>query len=291
MRIGVMQGRLLPPSDGCFQCFPRKRWREEFPLAAEAGLDAIEWIYDSPGESDNPLGSDNGLAGMRQLSEKCNIAVVSVCADYFMECPLAKAGASESPAQAAAQSKERINKLLWLLDRCKAAGIRRVVLPFVDNSRIDSDAEEALAVQVLRHVLGHAQKADIELHLETSLHPQRFSSLLAKLPHPYLKVNYDSGNSASLGYDVREEIAAYGDRIGSVHIKDRVRGGGTVPLGTGKANIPVLLSQLLRIGYQGDFVMQIARAEPGKELAWIRHNRELVLSQLRTAGFVFGANR
>jgi L-ribulose-5-phosphate 3-epimerase len=283
MRIGVMQGRLLPPSDGCFQCFPRKHWKEEFPLAAEAGFDAIEWIYDSPGESDNPLGTDNGLAEIRRLSEKCDIAVVSVCADYFMECPLAKAGAAES--------EERINKLLWLLDRCKLAEICRVVLPFVDNSRIDSDADEAQAVHVLRRVLGHADDADIELHLETSLDPQRFSSLLAKLPHPYLKVNYDSGNSASLGYDVREEIATYGDRIGSVHIKDRVLGGGTVPLGTGNAEIPVLLSQLFRIGYKGDFVMQIARGEAGKELAWIRHNRDLVLGQLQVAGFVFGANR
>lgn len=283
MRIAVMQGRLLPPSDGCFQCFPRKHWKEEFPLAAEAGLDAIEWIYDFPGESDNPLGTDNGLAEILRLSEECDIAVVSVCADYFMECPLAKAGAAES--------EEGTNKLLWLLDRCKLAGIRRVVLPFVDNSRIDSDTEEAQVVQVLRRVLGHAEKADVELHLETSLDPKRFSALLAKLTNPYLKANYDSGNSASLGYDVREEMAAYGDRIGSVHIKDRIRGGGTVPLGTGNAEIPVLLSQLFRIGYKGDFVMQIARGEAGKELAWIRHNRELVLSQLQAAGFVFGANR
>lgn len=287
MRIGVMQGRLLPPSDGCFQCFPRKRWREEFPLAAEAGLDAIEWIYDSPGEGDNPLGTDSGLAEMRRLSEKSNIAVVSVCADYFMERPLAKAAAAEQ----ALESTERINKLLWLLDRCKLAGIRRVVLPFVDNSRIDSDAEEAQVVQVLRRVLGHAEQAGVELHLETSLDPQRFSALLAKLPHRFLKANYDSGNSASLGYDARQEVAAYGTRIGSVHIKDRIRGGGTVPLGTGNANIPVLLSELFRVGYKGDFVMQIARGDAGKELAWICHNRELVLNQLQTAGFAVGANR
>jgi hexulose-6-phosphate isomerase len=203
-----------------------------------------------------------------------------------MERPLAKAAAN-SPAE----SEGRINKLLWLLDRCKLAGIHRVVLPFVDNSRIDSDAEETQVIEMLRRVLRHAEKADVELHLETSLDPKRFASLLVKLPHPYLKVNYDSGNSASLGYDVRDEIAAYGDRIGSVHIKDRIRGGGTVPLGTGNAEIPTLLSHLFRIGYWGDFVMQIARAEAGNELPWIRQNRELVLSQLREARFVVGSNR
>jgi hexulose-6-phosphate isomerase len=146
-------------------------------------------------------------------------------------------------------------------------------------------------VRLLRPVLGHAEEAGIELHLETSLDPKRFGSLLAKLPHSHLKANYDSGNSSSLGYDVREEIAAYGDRIGSVHIKDRLRGGGTVPLGTGNAEIPVLLSLLFRIGYKGDFVMQIARGEAGGELAWIRDNRERVLNQLQAAGFVPGATR
>ncbi len=195
MRIAVMQGRLLPPSDGCFQCFPRKQWREEFPLAAAAGLDAIEWIYDSPGESENPMGTDEGLAEMQRLSKEHGIAVVSVCADYFMERPLVKASASES--------EERIAKLQWLLERCKALGVRRVVIPFVDNSKIDNDADEAKAVALLGRVLGDAERANTELHLETSLDPARFRSLLDKLPHPYLKANYDSGNSSSLGYNVR----------------------------------------------------------------------------------------
>jgi len=176
MRIAVMQGRLLPPSDGRFQSFPRKQWREEFRRAAEAGLDAIEWIYDSFGESDNPLGSDDGLAEMRRLSEESNIAVVSVCADYFMECPLVKAGPDDG--------EKRINKLLWLLERCHLAGIRRVVLPFVDNSRIDSDAEEAQVVRLLRPVLGHAEEAGIELHLETSLDPKRSGTMSVKRLRP-----------------------------------------------------------------------------------------------------------
>jgi len=280
VRIGVMQGRLLPPIEGRHQSFPSKQWRAEFPLAAEASVDAIEWIYDAISERENPIGTDSGLAEIRQLSEKCNIAVVSLCADYFMAHPLAKA--------IAAEREERINKLLWLLDRCNLAGIHRVVLPFLDNSRIESDAEEVQVVQIMRRALAHAEKADVEIDFETSLDPQRLTALLAKLPQ--LKVNYDSGNSASLGYNVREEIAAYGDRIGGVHIKDRVRGGGTVPLGTGNAEISVLLSHLHKIGYKGDFVMEAARGEAGKELAWVRHNREFVLSQLQAAGFVFGAS-
>lgn len=283
MRIGVMQGRLLPSYNGHFQSFPLERWREEFAFAAEAELDAIEWIYDSVSEFDNPIGTASGLAEMRGLCERYGIAVVSLCADYFMEHPLAMGGE--------AGREESIRKFLWLLDRCELAGVRRIVIPFVDNSRIENDAGEAIAVHALNRILESAEKAGIELHLETSLDPQAFRSLLDKLPHPLLKVNYDSGNSSSLGYDPVNEVAAYGDRIGSVHIKDRVRGGGTVPLGTGDAKIPVLLSELHRIGYKGDFVMQIARSEAGKELAWIRHNREVVVSLLREAGFLSGAKQ
>jgi sugar phosphate isomerase/epimerase len=37
-----------------------------------------------------------------------------------------------------------------------------------------------------------------------------------------------------------EEFAAYGERVGSFHIKDRVRGGKTVPLGQGDTDFASL---------------------------------------------------
>jgi hexulose-6-phosphate isomerase len=85
-------------------------------------------------------------------------------------------------------------------------------------------------------------------------------------------VNYDSGNSASLGYSPANEFAAYGDRIGSVHIKDRVLNGGTVPLGTGNTDFAALFSCLEKIEYRGDFTLQVARGTPGDEVAWAKQN-------------------
>jgi Sugar phosphate isomerases/epimerases len=91
-----------------------------------------------------------------------------------------------------------------------------------------------------------------------------------------LKVNYDSGNSASLGYDPADEFAAYGTRVGSVHIKDRVNGGGTVPLGSGNTNFKSLFECLGELGYSGDFVLQVARGASGDEVAWARSNCDYV---------------
>jgi L-ribulose-5-phosphate 3-epimerase len=275
MRIAIMQGRLAPPQDGHFQCFPSNLWPEEFPSAAAAGLDAIEWIYDLQGAAVNPIATDDGIREMNALSERHGIAVTSVCADYFMDRPFATA----APAEFA----ELTDHLQWLVERCRMAGITRVVLPFVDGSRIATDKQQNLIVEMLRHTLPHAERAGVELHLETSLEPAAFAALLDSLLHPLLKANYDSGNSASLGYDVRQELAAYGSRIGSVHIKDRIRGGGTVPLGNGNADIPALLRGLDEICYQGDYVLQVARAIEGDELNWASRNRTLLMRLIEDA--------
>lgn len=271
MAIAIMQGRLVPPSDGRIQSFPRERWRDEFALAARAGLDAIEWIYDLYGVDVNPIATDDGLAQIKNLSTQSGVLVRSLCADMFMDKPLLRATTSEI--------EERTETLVWLLGQCAMLGVKRVVLPFVDASRIDSDAELEDVVGVLRSLLPDLERTGVELHLETSLSPDRFADLLSRLPHPMVKVNYDSGNSSSLGYRPEDEFDAYGDRVGSVHIKDRVLGGSTVPLQSGDADFDALFEGLARVAYQGDFVLQVARGDPGDEVDWARRNREFVLSR------------
>jgi len=90
--------------------------------------------------------------------------------------------------------------------------------------------------------------------------------------HPHVKVNYDSGNSASLGYRPFEEFAAYGRRVGSVHLKDRRLGAGTVPLGSGDTDFTAVFESLKAVRYSGDFILQAARGETEGELELARKN-------------------
>jgi L-ribulose-5-phosphate 3-epimerase len=273
--IGIMQGRLVPPTDNRIQCFPRERWADEFELAARAGLDCIEWIYDLYGADVNPLATDSGVEKLQELSRQHKVNILSVCADYFMDKPLVRASQVELD--------ERLDTLFWLLGRGHLIGINRMVIPFVDASRIDTQVEFDGVVVLLKRVLQEASKVGIEIHLETSLNPARFAELLAQLPHPLLKANYDSGNSSSLGYAPREEFAAYGERVGSVHIKDRLLGASTVPLGTGDADFPALAESLRRVGYKGDFILQVARGTGGDEVTWAKQNRDYVLNHISPA--------
>jgi hexulose-6-phosphate isomerase len=91
-----------------------------------------------------------------------------------------------------------------------------------------------------------------------------------------VKVNYDTGNSASLGYAPGKEFAAYGNRIGSIHIKDRKLGASTVPLGTGNADFETVFREMKSIDYQGDITLQVARGTPGEEVAWARQNLKFI---------------
>lgn len=276
MAIGIMQGRLVPPTGNRIQCFPRDRWRDEFALARDAGLDAIEWIYDVHGADVNPISTDDGLALIARLSSETGVEVRSVCADYFMDRPFVRA--------AAAEINERKTRLIWLIGRCAILGVRRIVLPFVDASRIESDDEFESVVSILDSVILAAEGSGVELHLETSLSPERFAALLARLPHPTVQVNYDSGNSASLGYHPDDEFSAYGFRVGSVHIKDRVLGGGSVPILSGDTDFDAMFRRLAQVDYGGDYVLQVARGPSGDEVAWARANRTFVVERMTGSG-------
>jgi len=248
--IGIMQGRLSPPVNGRIQAFPLAHWREEFVEASKLGFSSIEWIFESPIDS-NPLWQNQGRNELSVVCRQSGVRVPFVCADYFMEVPLVRMSA------AALDSNRQV--LAALIDYAAALDVRGIEIPCVDASAIRSLVEEDELASALSPLLDLAQQKGIELGLETSLPPGRFRALLERIGHPAIKANYDSGNSASLGYDPGEEIEAYGSWINNVHIKDRLLGGGTVPLGTGHADIPRLLALLKGIGYQGEFILQAAR--------------------------------
>jgi hexulose-6-phosphate isomerase len=266
-KIGIMQGRLSPPVGDAIQAFPAACWRDEFAAARQAGLSHIEWIFDCE-DLDNPVAGPSGVAEMQSLSARSGVKVASLCADYFMTHPLLRGSEQERTARA--------EKLAWLVGRCGAANIGHVVLPFVDRSKIETPAERDHLLRLLRSLSPVLSQHGVELHLETSLPPEPFAALLRDLDCPLVKINYDLGNSASLGFDLAEEFAAYGPRIGSIHLKDRVKGGTTVPLGRGDVDFPAFFRLVDEIEYQGDFVLQVARDRPGDEISWAVHNLDFL---------------
>jgi len=272
--IGIMQGRLSPPEDGRFQSFPRRSWQDEFARARDAGLDYIEWIYDEYGASVNPIASAHGRESIVAVSAEYKVSVPAICADWLMDFPVIRCSASER------QEREQIfhQVLKWGAD----IQVSRIVLPFVDASSMKSSVEKDIVIGVLENALPLAERSRVEMHLETDLNPHDFADFLSRIDHPLVKVNYDSGNSSGLGYIARDEFSAYGKRIGSIHIKDRLRNpDGSVqakPLGEGDADFGDLFASIRRIGYTGGFTLQVARGSDGDEVNWAKQQAAFIRS-------------
>ena len=60
-----------------------------------------------------------------------------------------------------------------------------------------------------------------------------------------------------------------------MHLKDRLLGGTTVPLGTGNAKLPETISALERQGYQGNYILQTARVLDNDHVGAIHRYREM----------------
>lgn len=245
-----MQGRLSEPIDNKIQAYPAKTWKEEFKIASELGLNSIEWIVEEP-LTNNALMSKVGVQEVISVIQKNQVRVDFICADIFMEKPLYDFS-KEGPV-------EKTRLLNEIVLRAKEVGASCVEIPFVDNSSLNSEDKIKNAIEVLQKSLDYADELNMLLALETDLDPEKQVQLVEKINHDALRLNYDIGNSASLGYDPIVELDAYGELIANVHIKDRVLGGSTVPLGEGSADIPKVLQHLSQIGYQGDFILQAAR--------------------------------
>jgi hexulose-6-phosphate isomerase len=232
----------------------------------------IEWIYDEYGAAENPIGCDQGALEIDTLKTAWGIGTPAVCGDWLMDFPLLRCTTDER------QRREQVlqDMILW----AKRISARRIVLPFVDNASIRTDEERATVVGVLLRILRTAEPYGVELHLEADFSPAEFARFLDQLPHRNIKVNYDSGNSSGLGYVAHEEFAAYGDRIGSIHIKDRLRNPDgsvkTMPLGEGSANFDDLFASIRKVGYGGGFTLQAARGDAGDEVNWIRRQAKFV---------------
>ena len=158
---GIMQGRLAPPEDGRFQSFPRRSWREEFPRAREAGLDYIEWVHDEYGRTANPIFSEAGLAELDGLKRQYGIATPALCGDWFMDFPLIRCTTEER-----AQREQHLHKLIPIAARI---GARRIVLPFVDQSKITTeDEKQAVIDEIERGTPASRRAAAATLNWPTS---------------------------------------------------------------------------------------------------------------------------
>jgi hexulose-6-phosphate isomerase len=254
-KIGYMQGRLVDQIDGKIQAFPEAQWRDEFPIAQRIGVQNMEWTLDDHGLEDNPLCTAQGQAEIRELSTQYGLVVASITGDCFMQSPFWKCEGSEQAVL--------LRKLDITIAAAGILGARIIVVPLVDNGSVDSPQQSRALHSLLMQRHATLQKLSVHIAFESDFEPKTLRDFIADFPTDSFGINYDIGNSASLGYDPEQEMAAYAARVTNIHVKDRKLGGTTVPLGTGAAQMKEVLNGLRDAQYGGNFILQTARAADG----------------------------
>jgi len=269
-RIGFMQGRLSELIDGRIQTFPVNHWEREFLVAKKYQISIIEWTIDTLTFLQNPLIMPSEVKRIEELSRESSLRIPSVTCDYYMENP-----------HWISNDIDIESDLIKIIEAMSKIGAQILVIPLVDNSSISRNYEIDLNFFIdLESIL---LRNNVRIAFELDLDPKAASDFIQLFEPKCFGINYDIGNSASLGFTPEAEISTYGHRILNVHVKDRLLGGHTVPLGLGEADFKTVVAQLKKANYLGNFIMQTARASDGNHAAELIRNIEFfdrVLNEL-----------
>lgn len=272
-RVGFMQGRLSPLFDGRIQAFPWSHWQMEFSLAEAIGLRLMEWTLDQEHFYENPFMNHSGRDQIHHLCGRHGLSIPSLTGDCFMQMPFWKAAGAEREALMA--------DFIAIVESCAALGTTMIVVPLVDNGTLEDKTQEDILVNFLRAQRKLLAENGVKVLLESDFPPGELARFVSRLGSDLFGINYDIGNSAAMGFDCAEEFEVYGNRVLNVHIKDRLRNGGTVPLGEGDADFEAVFLQLAKIGYRGNYVLQTARAHDDDHAGVLSRYRSMVISWIQ----------
>ena len=247
----LVQGRALPQSDESLQSFPFN-WSDEFPLIQQLGFDGIECIYDKKSEFTNPILDSEESQKIKSISKKFNVSLENIVFDWFITNSLFR--------KDEISLKNKIKKLVDLIEKSQNIGFKQIIFPLLEENAINNSNDMDIFLKIFSDdILSVLNLNKIEIHFETSLPPISELEFISKLDHNQTKICFDMGNSASMGYDPADVLNSIAPYLGTVHIKDRLLDGDSVPLGEGAVDFSKVFSILNEINFSGYFSFQAYR--------------------------------
>lgn len=269
--VGFMQGRLVKPEKrNSIQYFPEKNWQKEFKIAKKINLKIMEWTINQENIKKNPL-YNGKLKLLKKMIKNYKIKIPSITNDYFMQKPFFK--------KKNLKIKDKIiEKLNRIIINSNKIGIKYHIFPLVDNSSIKSLSEEKILINEIKKISKLLKKNSLIL-FETDYKPNKIIRFIKKFKNKKVGINYDTGNSAGLNYDFKDEIK-YFKYVKNIHIKDRIYNGETIRLGRGNWDYKKFF-KLIKGNYKGNFVLQTARSPNNKHVEEIIINRNFVQNEFK----------
>lgn len=267
--IGIMQGRLSPMVAGKIQAFPEKHWKAEFLTAQALGFDLIEWTLDRQDIMQNAfLTSHQTILAMKDMS---GVNVKSLTYDAAMQAPLVLDGKIQNT---------EVEILAQVLKACQKLNVQYLIFPLVDQSSIKDYDDYREYIKLFKYIDKKLLGDKVKLAIETDFEPEKISKFMKDICSENIGINYDTGNSAALGYDFEEEMSEYSAYILNIHLKDRKFSGSTVPLGEGDAPLYEQITYFNKYLNNCNWVIQGARSKTGDDVGVAQSYLDFVTSKV-----------
>ncbi len=259
-----MQGRLVTSEKkNKIQYFPLKNWKKELRIAKKIkDINNVEWTVNIENISQNPIFVKSKLPFIVNELRKNNLKMNSVTCDFFMEKPFFKKQKFFS----------KLDLLVKIIKNGNLIGVKYFIVPLVDQSSIENyKQEKKLILNFKKTIFPLLKNTKSMILFETDYKPKFIISFLKKFKSKRIGINYDTGNSASLGYDINQEIK-YFSYVKNIHIKDRKFKGKTVRLGDGNCDFKKFFNLIKKKKYNGNLILQTARAKNNRHLEELKKN-------------------
>jgi L-ribulose-5-phosphate 3-epimerase UlaE len=274
MKIGFIQGRLLASEKkNIIQFFPSKNWKKEIKIAIKNKINLIEWTVNLENIKKNPIYNEKILRELIEFKKNNNIKIHSVTCDFFMQSPFYKLKSNKDKIK-------NLEILKKVIVNGQKIGIQLFVLPLVDNSSIKNFNQERELIATLNNkIFFKLLKKKSKILFESDYIPSKIIKFIKKFNLQKFGINYDTGNSACHNYNVSEE-KIYFKYVKNIHIKDRLKNGPSVRLGSGNWDYLRFFNILKKIKYNNNLILQTARAKNGNHVEEINYSKKFILNLL-----------
>jgi len=236
MKIGIIQGRLSPPTEG-FQETPTD-WKREFELLPTAGLNHVEWIVTKNSFETNPIFTE----------DLTSYSISSICADNLVDERIADTDFLE----------QNLNPL------CKAAiknKIKTITIPILEDSNLTNWKKRDKFTLEMQDFSERYKRLNFSFEIEDKM--DVIADIIYMGDNFYL--TYDTGNMTTVGVEHDVYLHMFHEKINNIHLKDRNTQNETVEPLSGATNFTKIFEKLQELGYNGIYTLQTARGESGTE--------------------------
>jgi len=259
MKLGIMQGRLVDSEKkNRIQFFPSKNWHKEILFMKLVDLKILEWTINSENIGINHFYNKKKNLELIKFLKHTSIKIPSVTCDFFMQKPFFKK----------IKYKKTISDLKKVIKLSKNVGTKLIVLPLVDNASIENSDHEKKFIKEIKKI-SKLLSNDQKIIFEIDYPPKKIMEFMSQLNSKF-GINYDTGNSASMGYSFSDE-KKYFKFVKNIHIKDRTFKGKSVRLGKGHFKFDEFFRFIKKIRYKGNLILQTARSK--------NHIREILINK------------